>query len=54
MMLEIVPPGQHPIMSTASACTGLTAKARESRCAVRGMSPNWHRRPTRMAQGRRR
>lgn len=50
-MLEAVPPGQHPIMITATACIGSTSNASASTKPVRGIIPNWQRKPTRMPQG---
>lgn len=51
MMLEPVPPGQQPIMIMTTACTGSTPKASDRAKAVKGMIPNWHRKPMRMPQG---
>ncbi|KAJ8388562.1 hypothetical protein AAFF_G00132760 [Aldrovandia affinis] len=46
-------PGQQPMMRMATACTGSTSKASASAKAQNGMMPNWHRKPTKMPQGRR-
>ena len=51
MILEAVPPGQHPMISTTTAWTGSTSKTRDSKKAVRGIIPNWQRKPTRIPQG---
>lgn len=51
MMLEPVPPGQQPIMMMTTACTGMTWKAKAKANAVKGMMPNWQRKPMKMPQG---
>lgn len=50
-MLEPVPPGQQPIMMMTIACTGSTRKASAKAKAVKGMMPNWQRKPMKMPQG---
>lgn len=50
-MFEPVPPGQQPIMMMTIACTGSTWKAIAKAKAVKGMIPNWHRKPMKMPQG---
>lgn len=50
-MLEPVPPGQQPIMMMTTACTGMTWKAKAKANAVKGMMPNWQRKPMKMPQG---
>lgn len=50
-MLEMVPPGQHPMMRTAIAWMGFREKLMARREAIRGMSPNWQSSPTVMPQG---
>lgn len=51
-MLEPEPPGQQPITMTAIACSGITPKARDRIKPVKGMMPNWQRKPMKMPQGR--
>ena len=51
-MLEEVPPGQHPIMITTTAWTGRMSKATDRMNPVRGMIPNWQRKPIHMPHGR--
>lgn len=51
MILEAVPPGQHPMIITTTAWIGSTLKARDSKKAVRGIIPNWQRKPTKIPQG---
>ncbi|MED6275878.1 hypothetical protein CHARACLAT_031134, partial [Characodon lateralis] len=51
MMFELDPPGQQPIMMMTMACTGSTPKAKDSAKAVKGMMPNWQRKPMTMPQG---
>lgn len=51
MILEAVPPGQHPMISTTTAWIGSTLKASDSKKAVRGIIPNWQRKPTKIPQG---
>lgn len=50
-MLEPVPPGQQPIMMMTIACTGSTWKANDKAKAVKGMMPNWQRKPMKMPHG---
>ena len=51
-MLEEVPPGQHPMMRTTTAWMGMISKATERMNPVRGMIPNWQRKPMQMPHGR--
>lgn len=51
MMLEPVPPGQQPMMMMTIACTGSTWKTSAKAKAVKGMMPNWQRKPIMMPQG---
>lgn len=51
-MLEAVPPGQQPMMSTTTAWIGMMPKANDSTNPVRGMIPNWQRKPMKMPHGR--
>lgn len=51
MTFEAVPPGQHPMIITTTAWIGRTLKAKESKKAVRGIIPNWQRKPTNIPQG---
>jgi len=50
-MLEPEPPGQQPMMMMTTACKGSTPKASDKAKAVKGMMPNWHRKPMTMPQG---
>lgn len=51
MTFEAVPPGQHPMISTTTAWIGRMLKAKDSKKAVRGIIPNWQRKPTTIPQG---
>lgn len=51
MIFEVVPPGQHPMIITTTAWIGRMLKAKESKKAVRGIIPNWQRKPTNIPQG---
>lgn len=53
MTLELVPPGQQPMIRMTTACTGSTWKASEKANAVKGMIPNWQRKPMKIPHGRR-
>lgn len=50
-MLEPEPPGQQPIIMMTTACTGSTPKASDKTKAVKGMMPNWQRKPMMIPQG---
>lgn len=50
-MLEPEPPGQQPIMMMTTACTGSTPNASDKAKAVKGIMPNWHRKPMTIPQG---
>lgn len=52
MTLELVPPGQQPIIKITTAWVGCTWKASERANAVKGIIPNWHRKPIKMPHGR--
>lgn len=51
MMLEIEPPGQQPMMMMTTACTAWTPKASDKAKAVKGIMPNWQRKPMIMPHG---
>lgn len=53
MTLELVPPGQQPMIKMTTACIGSTLKASEKANAVKGMIPNWQRKPMKIPHGRR-
>ncbi|KAJ6661751.1 hypothetical protein lerEdw1_013273 [Lerista edwardsae] len=50
-ILEAIPPGQHAMMITTTACIESTLKASDSRKPRRGIIPNWQRKPTIMPHG---
>lgn len=51
MMLEFEPPGQQPMMMMTTACTAWTPKASDKAKAVKGIMPNWQRKPMIMPHG---
>lgn len=51
MMLELEPPGQQPMMMMTTACTAWTLKASDKAKAVKGIIPNWQRKPMIMPHG---
>lgn len=51
--MELVPPGQQPMIKMTTACMGSTWKASEKANAVKGMMPNWQRKPMKIPHGRR-